>query len=67
MNKFGVLVLTLALALGSSAAALSPGVYVDQITETGLNAELTVVGTRFFVDPNLHRARPSAMVKPRTR
>lgn len=33
---------------------LSPGVYVYQITETGLNAELTVAGTRFFADPDLN-------------
>jgi lipid-binding SYLF domain-containing protein len=38
----------------TGAAALSPGVYVYQITETGLNAELTVAGTRFFADPDLN-------------
>jgi hypothetical protein len=37
----------------AGAAALSPDVYVDQITETGLNAGLTVAGTRFFADPDL--------------
>jgi lipid-binding SYLF domain-containing protein len=38
----------------TGAAPLSPGVYVYQITETGLNAELTVAGTKFFVDPDLN-------------
>ena len=38
----------------SGAAAISPGVYVYQITETGLSATLTVAGTRFFVDPDLN-------------
>ncbi|HTR58501.1 MAG TPA: hypothetical protein VMM27_10020, partial [Casimicrobiaceae bacterium] len=33
----------------SGAAAISPGVYLYQITETGLSATLTVSGTRFFV------------------
>jgi lipid-binding SYLF domain-containing protein len=38
----------------TGAAALSPDVNVYQITETGLNAELTVAGTRFFADPDLN-------------
>lgn len=38
----------------SGAAAISPGVYLYQITETGLSATLTVSGTRFFVDPDLN-------------
>ena len=38
----------------SGAAAISPGVYLYQITETGLSASLTVSGTRFFVDPDLN-------------
>jgi lipid-binding SYLF domain-containing protein len=38
----------------SGAAAISPGVYLYQITETGLSATLTVSGTKFFVDPDLN-------------
>jgi len=38
----------------SGAAAISPGVYLYQITETGLSATLTVSGTRFFVDADLN-------------
>jgi lipid-binding SYLF domain-containing protein len=38
----------------TGAAALAPNVYVYQITETGLNAELTVAGTRFYVDQDLN-------------
>ncbi len=38
----------------TGAAALSPGVYVYQITETGLNATLTVAGTKFFADADLN-------------
>lgn len=37
----------------TGAAQISPGVYLYQITETGLNATLTVAGTRFFVDSDL--------------
>jgi lipid-binding SYLF domain-containing protein len=36
------------------AAAISPGVYLYQITETGLSATLTVSGTKFFVDSELN-------------
>ena len=38
----------------SGAAAISPGVYLYQITETGLSATLTVSGTKFFVDSDLN-------------
>ena len=38
----------------SGAAAISPGVYLYQITETGLSATLTISGTKFFVDPDLN-------------
>jgi len=34
----------------TGAAAVSPGVYVHQITDTGLAATLTVAGTKFFKD-----------------
>lgn len=38
----------------TGAAAMAPNVYVYQITETGLNAELTVAGTRFYADQDLN-------------
>jgi lipid-binding SYLF domain-containing protein len=38
----------------SGAAALAPGVYLYQLTETGLSATLTVSGTKFFKDPDLN-------------
>jgi lipid-binding SYLF domain-containing protein len=38
----------------TGAASLAPNVYVYQITETGLNAELTVAGTRFYADQDLN-------------
>lgn len=38
----------------SGAAAIAPGVYLYQITETGLSATLTVSGTRFFLDTDLN-------------
>jgi lipid-binding SYLF domain-containing protein len=38
----------------SGAAAISPGVYLYQITETGLSATLTVSGTKFSVDQDLN-------------
>jgi lipid-binding SYLF domain-containing protein len=41
-------------AMFSGAAAISPGVYLYQITETGLSATLTVSGTKFFVDSELN-------------
>lgn len=41
-------------AMFSGAAAISPGVYLYQITDTGLSATLTVSGTRFFVDNELN-------------
>lgn len=41
-------------AMFSGAAAIAPGVYLYQLTETGLSATLTVSGTRFFVDSDLN-------------
>ncbi|MFO1322508.1 MAG: YSC84-related protein [Burkholderiales bacterium] len=38
----------------SGAAAVSPGVYLYQLTQTGLSATLTVSGTKFFKDPDLN-------------
>jgi lipid-binding SYLF domain-containing protein len=38
----------------SGAASVAPGVYVYQLTETGLAATLTVSGTKFFKDPDLN-------------
>lgn len=41
-------------AMFSGAAAVAPGVYLYQLTETGLSASLTVSGTKFFKDPDLN-------------
>jgi len=41
-------------AMFSGAAAVSPGVYLYQLTETGLAATLTVSGTRYFKDAELN-------------
>ena len=41
-------------AMFSGAAAVSPGVYLYQITETGLAATLTVSGTKYFKDTALN-------------
>ncbi len=38
----------------SGAAAVSPGVYLYQLTQTGLAATLTVGGTKFFKDDDLN-------------
>jgi lipid-binding SYLF domain-containing protein len=38
----------------SGAAAVSPGVYLYQLTQTGLAATLTVGGTKFFKDGELN-------------
>ncbi len=38
----------------SGAAAVSPGVYLYQLTQTGLAATLTVSGTKFFKDVDLN-------------
>ncbi len=38
----------------SGAASVAPGVYVYQLTQTGLSASITVSGTKFFVDPDLN-------------
>ena len=38
----------------SGAASVAPGVYLYQLTETGLAATITVSGTKFFVDSALN-------------
>ena len=38
----------------SGAASVAPGVYLYQLTETGLSATLTVSGTKFFKDSTLN-------------
>ena len=38
----------------SGAAAVAPGVYLYQLTQTGLSATLTVGGTKFFKDGDLN-------------
>jgi len=38
----------------SGAAAVSPGVYLYQLTETGLAATITVSGTKYFKDTDLN-------------
>jgi lipid-binding SYLF domain-containing protein len=41
-------------AMFSGAAAVSPGIYVYQLTDTGLAATITVSGTKYFKDPDLN-------------
>lgn len=38
----------------SGAAAVSPGVYLYQLTKVGLSATLVVSGTKFFKDGDLN-------------
>jgi hypothetical protein len=38
----------------SSVAAVSPGVYLYQLTQTGLSTTLTFGGTRFFTEGDLN-------------
>jgi lipid-binding SYLF domain-containing protein len=38
----------------TGAVSVAPGVYLYQLTDTGLSASLTVSGTKFFKDPDLH-------------
>jgi lipid-binding SYLF domain-containing protein len=38
----------------SGAAAVSPGVYLYQLTQTGLSATITVSGTKYFKDTDLN-------------
>jgi hypothetical protein len=38
----------------TGAVSIAPGVYLYQLTETGLAAKLTVSGTKFFKDPDLN-------------
>jgi lipid-binding SYLF domain-containing protein len=57
--EFGAQANVAAMAQGAGgmfagAAAISPGVYVYQITDTGLAATLTVAGTRFFKDADMN-------------
>ena len=41
-------------AMFSGAAAVAPGAYLYQLTQTGLSATLTVGGTKFFKDGDLN-------------
>jgi lipid-binding SYLF domain-containing protein len=41
-------------AMFSGAISVAPGVYIYQLTETGLAAELTVSGTKYFKDSDLN-------------
>ncbi len=41
-------------AMFSGAASVSPGVYLYQLTETGLAATITVAGTKYFKDADLN-------------
>jgi lipid-binding SYLF domain-containing protein len=38
----------------SGAVSVAPGVYLYQLTDTGLSATLTVSGTKFFRDSSLN-------------
>lgn len=38
----------------NGAAAVSPGVYLYQLTNTGLSATITVSGTKYFKDSDLN-------------
>jgi lipid-binding SYLF domain-containing protein len=38
----------------SGAASIAPGVYLFQLTDTGLSASITVGGTKFFKDADLN-------------
>ena len=38
----------------SGAAAVSPGVYLYQLTNTGLSGTITVSGTKYFKEPDLN-------------
>ena len=41
-------------AMFSGAVSVAPGVYLYQLTETGISAELTVSGTKYFKDNELN-------------
>ncbi len=41
-------------AMFSGAASIAPGIYLYQLTQTGLSATLTVSGTKYFKDPDLN-------------
>ncbi len=58
-GEFGAQANLLAMARGqggmfTGAAAVSPGVFLYQLTETGLSATLSVAGTRLFQDDQLN-------------
>jgi hypothetical protein len=38
----------------SGAVSVAPGVYLYQFTSTGLAAELTIIGTKYFKDNQLN-------------
>ena len=38
----------------AGAISVAPGVWVYQLTETGLSAELTVTGTKYYKDSDLY-------------
>jgi len=38
----------------TGAVSVAPGVFLYQLTDTGLSASLTLSGTKFFKDPDLH-------------
>jgi lipid-binding SYLF domain-containing protein len=38
----------------TGAVSVFPGVYLYQLTDTGLSASITLSGTKFFKDPDLH-------------
>ena len=42
----------------AGAASVSPGVWVYQLTDEGLAAELTVKGTKYYRDKELNAAQP---------
>jgi len=38
----------------TGAAAIAPGIYLYQLTDSGLSATVTVSGTKFFKDADLN-------------
>lgn len=57
--EFGAQASLAAMAAGqggmfTGAASIAPGVYLYQLTDTGLAATITVSGTKFFRDPDLN-------------
>ncbi len=39
----------------SEARSVSPGVRLYQVTKSGLSAEITIKGTKYFKDPKLNK------------